>query len=207
MTERVLPYDRSIVGQETGYWCGPASIQNVLSGHGIFVPEREIARQTEELEGNYGWDDRDGTDHISQIQIVLNRYLPDAKYAVTEIRNDPPTRAQKDKLWADIVYSIDSGYGVVMNWVVPAGNRPRGVKGSPNPSYGARTTYHYVACMGYDDVARAVWIVDSGFWPYAYWIGFDQAASLIPPKGYAYATGGSSKVWQRIYNELMGVVN
>jgi hypothetical protein len=43
--------------------------------------------------------------------------------------------------------------------------------------------------MGYDDTpgARAVWIADSGFWPFGYWCGFDQVATLIPPKGYTYA--------------------
>jgi hypothetical protein len=32
MTEHVLPYDRSIVPQETGFWCGPAAAQVVLNG-------------------------------------------------------------------------------------------------------------------------------------------------------------------------------
>lgn len=41
--------------------------------------------------------------------------------------------------------------------------------------------------MGYDDVERAVWIADSGFRPFGYWVSFDQAASLIPPKGYCFA--------------------
>ncbi|HXO49826.1 MAG TPA: hypothetical protein VN888_02110, partial [Mycobacterium sp.] len=35
--------------------------------------------------------------------------------------------------------------------------------------------------------ARALWMADSGFSPHGYWISFDQAASLIPPKAYAYA--------------------
>ena len=53
----------------------------------------------------------------------------------------------------------------------------------------AETVYHYVAAMGYDDPpgAWAVWIADSGFWPFGYWCGFDQVATLIPPKGYTYA--------------------
>jgi hypothetical protein len=66
---------------------------------------------------------------------------------------------------------------------------PRGVKGSNSPRYCCGTIYHYVAAMGYDDTpgARAVWIADSGFWPFGYWCGFDQVATLIPPKGYTYA--------------------
>ena len=71
----------------------------------------------------------------------------------------------------------------------PPSNYPRGVKGSISPRYGGGTVYHYVAAMGYDDTpgARALWIADSGFWPFGYWCGFDQVATLIPPKGYTYA--------------------
>ncbi|TXI62209.1 hypothetical protein [Mycolicibacterium mageritense] len=102
-------------------------------------------------------------------------------------------------MWANLKRSIDGGFGVVMNWVAPPSNKPRGVKGSVSPRYSGGTTYHYVAAMGYDDdpAARAVWIADSGFQPQGYWISFDQCASLIPPKGYAFAdvapaTGGPS---------------
>lgn len=43
--------------------------------------------------------------------------------------------------------------------------------------------------MGYgeDGAGRRYWIADSGFSPYGYWISHEQLASLIPPKGYAYA--------------------
>ena len=42
---------------------------------------------------------------------------------------------------------------------------------------------------GYDDTpgARAVWIADPGFSRFGYWCGFDQVATLIPPKAYTYA--------------------
>ena len=52
-----------------------------------------------------------------------------------------------------------------------------------------RHRHHYVAAMGYDDTpgARAVWIADSSFAPFGYWCGFDQVATLIPPKAYTYA--------------------
>jgi hypothetical protein len=77
-----------------------------------------------------------------------------------------------------------------MNWVAPPGNKPIGIKGSPNPSYGGGTTYHYVTAMGFDEAhpGGAVWIADSGFQPFGYWISFEQCCTLIPPKGYTYAT-------------------
>ncbi|ALA48119.1 endolysin [Mycobacterium phage Phlei] len=179
--EKVLPYDRNVVPQETGYWCGPASTQVALNSRGIVVPEATLAAEI-------GTTTR-GTDYVGLIERVLDRRVPEAKYTSVYIENDPPTQAQKERLWEHIVRSIDNGWGVIMNWVAPPSNKPRGVKGSPNPSYSGGTTYHYVACMGYDDTpgARALWIADSGFRPFNYWISFDQAATLIPPKGYCYA--------------------
>lgn len=181
MTEKVLPYDRSIVGQETGYWCGPAATQVVLNTRGIHVAEATLAREI-------GTTVR-GTDYVGLIERILDLRVPDARYTSVYIENDPPTAVQKETLWRNLKRSIDAGYGVVMNWVAPPSNKPRGVKGSVSPRYSGGTTYHYVAAMGYDDnpEARAVWIADSGFQPQGYWVSFDQCASLIPPKGYAYA--------------------
>ncbi|ASR87198.1 lysin A [Mycobacterium phage LastHope] len=181
--EKVLPYDRSIVPQETGYWCGPAATQIVLNSRGLIVPEATLAREI-------GTTVR-GTDYVGLIERILDLRVPDARYTSVYIENDPPTSAQRETLWHNLKRSIDAGYGVVMNWVAPPSNKPRGVKGSVSPRYSGGTTYHYVAAMGYDDavpgIGRAVWIADSGFQPQGYWISFDQCASLIPPKGYAYA--------------------
>ncbi|AXQ53050.1 lysin A [Mycobacterium phage Rando14] len=183
MTEKVLPYDRSIVPQETGYWCGPAATQIVLNSRGLIVPEATLAREI-------GTTVR-GTDYVGLIERILDMRVPDARYTSVYIENDPPRTEQREALWRNLKRSIDAGFGVVMNWVAPPSNYPRGVKGSVSPRYSGGTVYHYVAAMGYDDAApgvgRAVWIADSGFQPQGYWISFDQCASLIPPKGYAYA--------------------
>lgn len=184
MTEHVLPYDRAIVPQETGFWCGPASTQVALNTRGIIRAERDLANELGTT--------TNGTNYVGLIERALDKALPQAKYTSVYIENDPPTFAQKDALWRHVTASIDAGYGVVMNWVAPPSNYPRGVKGSQSPAYGGGTVYHYVACMGYDDESRALWIADSGFRPFGYWIGFDQAASLIPPKGYCYAAAGVS---------------
>lgn len=189
VAEKVLPYDRGIVGQETGWWCGPAATQIVLNSRGIKLQEQWIAGQIEQIENPGRGDDRDGTDYVGLIEKFLDGQVPDARYTSVYMPNDPPTRAQRDKLWADLKKSIDAGYGVVANFVAPPGNYPRGVKGSVSPRYGGGTVYHYVAAMGYDDnpANRAVWIADSGFQPQGYWISFDQFATLIPPKGYCFA--------------------
>ncbi|MFE2997935.1 C39 family peptidase [Nocardia sp. NPDC059246] len=179
--EKVLDYDRSIVPQETYYWCGPASTQVVLNNRGVFLNEQDLADQIGTTVN--------GTDHIGLIAPVLNQYTG-GDYTAVSMPNDPPTRVEKESFWRNLVDSIDAGYGVIANIVAPPSNYPQGVKGSQSPAYGGGDVYHYIALMGYDDNpgARAVWVADSGFRPYGYWISFDQLATLIPPKGYAYST-------------------
>ncbi|WP_327100074.1 C39 family peptidase [Nocardia vinacea] len=197
MTEHVLSYDRSIVPQETPYWCGPASTQVVLSGRGITVTEQDMANAL----GTTG----SGTNHIGLITPVLCSFLGNV-YVTRQMPQDPPTPAQIEQLWDDIVASIDAGYGIVANIVAPESNYPIGVKGSASPAYSGGDVYHYIALMGYDSDERAVWVADSGFRPFGYWIGFAQLASLIPPKGYSCAPLGSldTAVWDEIATQLMG---
>jgi hypothetical protein len=178
----LLDYDRSIAPQETGYWCGPASTQMVLNNHGIIRSEADLARRMGTHTG--------GTDHIGLPARVLNEELGGG-YIVRTIPNDPPTAVQKTLLWDDIRRSINAGYGIVANIVAPPSNYPRGVNGSVSPAYGGGTVYHYIALMGYDADTKAVWVADSGFRPFGYWISLDQLASLIPPKGYACKPEGS----------------
>lgn len=181
MTERILPYDRGVVPQETLYWCGPASAQVVLNSRGIHLDERDLALQIGTHTG--------GTDYIGLISPILNRHLGGG-YIDRYIENDPATPQQAQQLWDDIVVSIDAGYGVIANIVAPPSNYPRGVKGSISPAYSGGTVYHYIAIMGYsDDGERAVWVADSGFRPYGYWCAFEQMATLIPPKGYTAVPG------------------
>lgn len=182
MTEKVLNYDRSIVPQETGWFCGPASTQIVLNSLGITKSEQDLAVEMKTHRG--------GTDYIGLIVPVLKKYSK-VEYKAREMPNDPATDKQKEQLWTDLVSSINAGYGVIVNIVAPPSNYPRGVKGSASPYYSGGTVYHYMTAMGFDDTphARAVWIADSGFQPQGYWLSFDQLATLIPPKGYAYGPG------------------
>lgn len=195
MAERVIDYDRRIVPQETGWWCGPAATQIVLNGKGIKLQESWIAGEIEQLENPGRGDDRDGTDYVGLIEQFLDRQVPEAKYTSVYMPNDPPSPEQREKLWRDIKSSIDAGWGVVANIVAPPSNLPAATKGSVRPPYlNYLTTFHYIAIMGYDDTpgARAVWIADSanfggitGWWcPFE---GRGSISSLIPPKGYAYS--------------------
>ena len=183
--EKVLDYSRAWITQETPYFCGPASSQTIiLAATGKLIGESVLASKLGTHTG--------GTDYIGQFPTVLNTYMPAGKYVHRDMPNDPPNSTQRDRLWTDIVGSIDAKYGVVANIVSPPSNRPRAsYKSTLSPNYGRGTIYHYVAVMGYaiDDAGvKHVWIADSGFDVTGYWITLTQLSTLIPPKGYAYAT-------------------
>lgn len=180
--------------QETGFWCGPASTQIVLTGFGIDVAERDLALELGTT--------TNGTDWIGQISQVLKR-RSGRPYITVEMPNDPPTRAQVDRLWDDIVRSIDGGNGVVANIVAPASNHP--------PGYPNYTIYHYFTVMGYEPNGRQVYVADPArFGGYAdYWFSVEKLASMISPKGYSAAptaaTGAvETESWELIYDQLMG---
>lgn len=183
--EKVLDYKRDWVKQDTYYNCGPASCQTVIgAATGSYPGEVELAAALKTT--------INGTDWIGVFPGVLNKYLAGGKYSSREMPNDPPRSDQRDQLWKDIVNSIDSGYGVVANIVAPPSNYPRAsYKSTQSPAYAGGTVYHYVAVMGYatDSNGRShVWVADSGFAPYGYWMTLQQLSTLIPPKGYAYST-------------------
>lgn len=166
---RVLSVDYQI--QETGYWCGPAATRVALSARMIPPSQAALAAQLPT--------DTNGTDWIGQVTATLNARLGGAHYKTTEMPNDPPTGAQRDRLWNDIVISIDNNYPVVTNIVAPASNHP--------PGYPNYTIYHYFTVIGYNPDTREVYIADSANFGgnQLYWLSFDQLATLIPPKGYS----------------------
>lgn len=187
---KVLDFDKSLVPQETGYWCGPATVQSALKVLGINVAERDIARQTEALEGNVGWDDQDGTDSIEQLATVLNRYVGKfgAEYGVQLVFQDPPSLIQRENFWDAVKAGVDAGYGVPMNFDVPPNNVPRAQLGSRTPGfYYGNHTRHYTLATGYhQDVAgRYIRVTDSGGAPWEFWVTLEQCISLIAGKGYA----------------------
>lgn len=188
--EKRLDYPRDQVGQDTFYNCGPASAQTIIAAAtGRLVGEQQLGLEMRTT--------TNGTDWIGQFPAVLDKHLPGTGYRIVEMPSDPPTAAQRDRLWNDIVASIDAGYGLVANIVAPPSNYPRASYTSTiSPAYSGGIVYHYFAVMGYavDTAAgRHIWIADSGFSPYGYWCSLDQLATLIPPKGYAYPAGAIAR--------------
>lgn len=166
--EHVLQVDYQV--QETGYWCGPAATRIALSARGVYRSQADLAA---ELGTHTG-----GTDHISQVTNVLGGHV--GWYETKEMPNDPPTQAQRDLLWRDIVLDIDNGYAIVANIVAPPGNQPPGYPPG-------QTIYHYFTVIGYNDANMTVLIADPASFGgnQIYWLTFDQLATLIPPKGYS----------------------
>jgi hypothetical protein len=166
--DHVLQVDYQV--QETGYWCGPAATRIALSARGVYRSQADLAAQL--------GTDTGGTDWIGQVTGVLGNYV--GWYETKEMPNDPPTQAQRDLLWNDIVLDIDNGYAIVANIVAPPGNQPPGYPPG-------QTIYHYFTVIGYNDVDRTVLIADPASFSgnQIYWLTFDQLATLIPPKGYS----------------------
>lgn len=157
--------------QETGYWCGPSATRVALSARVSPPSQATLARELGTT--------TNGTDYIGQVTTVLNNRLGANTYRTTDMPNDPPTQAQRDRLWRDIVVSIDNNYPVVTNIVAPASNHP--------PGYPNYTIYHYFTVIGYNPDTSEVFVADSANFSgkQQYWLSFNQLATLIPPKGYS----------------------
>lgn len=181
--EKKLNWNKGITGQETGWSCGPATTQILLSARGIAVSEQELIRMIGTHQG--------GTDHISQIELrALDKYLPEANYTTVDLPNDPPTQQQIDDFWVRLKAGIDNGYGLAMNWVSPPSNPPRPVNGSTSVPgfYGRSTVYHYVSAVGYAEngADKFTLVGDPGGSPHEYWVTTRQCVGLMTPKGYVW---------------------
>jgi Peptidase_C39 like family len=158
--------------QQTGYWCGPAATRIAISAKKSSPPSQATLAQQLPTTTN-------GTDWIGQVTRVLNQHIGTGWYETKEMPNDPPTKAQRDLLWRDIVLDINNGYAIVANIVAPANNHP--------PGYPNYTIYHYFTVIGYDSSDMTVKIADPANFGgnQIYWLTFNQLATLIPPKGYS----------------------
>lgn len=199
MTEHVLEYTAAERIQDNYYWCGPTSTHMVLSTGGVDMSQAQCATELGTTTA--------GTADINNVLEVLRTHLPQDDWQALHI-GDPPSDADREALWANIVGSIDAGRGLVFNIEVPPSNYPRGVKGSATPAYGGGTVYHYITGMGYDDdpALRAVFIADPGFRPFSYWVSLDQLVTMIPPKGYAYSANSTIGVFMATNQEKLDLI-
>jgi hypothetical protein len=182
------------IGQTTGWFCGPATCQTTLQILGDFYEEEQLANEMGTTQ--------DGTNHIGLLANCLNSHAHHAQWEAVFIENDPMTAEQKEQFWTHLTASLSAGFPCPMNWVAPPGGTPIAVDpntGQPTaeqPGYSnSYTTFHYVLARGAveNNLGRFVAVCDSGFWPQQYYIKFDggaggSACTLIPPKGYVWAS-------------------
>lgn len=184
VTEKRLDYPRDQVTQDTYYNCGPASAQTIIrAATGKLLSEVDLGAELGTHKG--------GTDYIGQFPKVLNKHLPAGKYTYTNVPGYLDDEG-KQAMFAHFRDGVDAGFGSVANIVAPPSNYPKAsYTSAESPAYSGGTVYHYVAVMGYaiDSAGQKhLWIADSGFRPFGYWITLDQLAGLIVPKGYAHPT-------------------
>lgn len=182
--EKVLDYSRAQIGQDTYYWCGPATTQTIIQARtNKMIDEATLARELGTT--------INGTNGVVQLQRVLNARIGGG-WKVGAMPHDPPNASEKSTLWTRIVESINGRVGVAANIWVPPSNYPRAsYKSTQNLKYGGGFVKHYLAVMGYaiDSAGvKHVWLADSGFAPHGCWVTFDQFATMIPPREYAYAS-------------------
>jgi hypothetical protein len=175
--------------QTTGYFCGPASCQTALQVvlDGEVLEEGMLAEEMHTTE--------DGTNSIELLAECMNTHAHHVNWEAVWLPNDPPTPDEAERFWNDLKANIDNGFPMPANWVSPDGNHPRAVRGTgPNPGYYG-TVYHYVCYNAYFEDApggespsgRYVGVCDSGFSPWQYTVTWEQACTLMPPKGYVKA--------------------
>lgn len=164
---KVLDYEYE--AQNTYYNCGPAATRNALSATGI-------DRTQEELGAELGTTEM-GTNSAEDTTRVLNAEVKGSPYR-TRMFVGAPSRAQMDRLQADVVKAITDGRGVVANVVGDATDTDGG-----GHSYGGG---HYIAVVGYKDNGRTVRIADSAN-PAdpSYWITTIDLANWIASRGYS----------------------
>lgn len=188
-TWKVLDHDYQI--QTTSYWCGPTATHIALSTRGAAPSQSALANELGTT--------TNGTDAITQVTGVLDHHLG-ARYVSVEMPNDPPTQAQHDQLWHDIVLSIDAGHGMVANIVAPPNNHPPGYPTN-------ETIYHYFSIVGYNPATMQVYIADPANFQgnQHYWLSLDQLATLIPPKGYSTYRCGAGRTQGDIDSRYQGL--
>ncbi|MEH0983640.1 C39 family peptidase [Micromonospora sp. CPCC 205556] len=164
---KILSYDYQ--AQTTYYNCGPAAVRNALSAAGVETTQDELA-------GPLGTTEV-GTNSVRDTTRVLNRMVKGDPYR-TRLFDSTPSRAQIDRLQADVVDAITDKRGVVVN-----------VAGSATDSAGGWHSFpggHYIAVVGYKNDGRAVQIADSADPSLPqYWMSTIELANWIATRGYS----------------------
>lgn len=168
--QRELPHE--INRQDNSYFCGPAAVRVALTTRGIYVSEQELA-------GKLGTTPA-GTNSSTDIDRVMDAYIrPGVEdFAPVFVRGNDVTAHEAAAFRANVVKSIDAGYGVVVN-----------VVGTGEDVHGNRYTYsggHYVAVCGYRQSGAQMLVTDVAIGR-DYWMATDALDTWMAARGYVWA--------------------
>ncbi|BCB78078.1 hypothetical protein GCM10022251_36230 [Phytohabitans flavus] len=136
--------DYTYQGQPNSYWCAPAATRIALTARHMFPSQDDLAVQ---LNTTFN-----GTDSAADTTRVLNSLTKGNFYRTREIPGEEATPAEMDRLQADAVRAISSGYAIVAN-VVGGATRADG-------SWLEWPGGHYITIVGYEDEGRMLHIAD-----------------------------------------------
>jgi len=164
-------------GQHTPYYCGPAAVRCALSCRGLLPSQESLAVELRTTVN--------GTDSANDVVRVMNAHLGAGTYAARFVPGQDATPAEKSRLKADLVASIDAGHALVANVV----GRIATLDGKAYAYNGG----HYVAVVGYRSGGDEALVADIAI-PRDYWVTTSALATWIAARGYSYpvaaATGG-----------------
>ncbi|SCL32221.1 Peptidase_C39 like family protein [Micromonospora pallida] len=156
--------------QTTYYYCGPAATRIALTARDIVRTQDDLAQRLNTTEA--------GTNSAEDTTRVLNALVGKDFYRTRMISGGSATPAQMDRLQADVVRAVGSGYAVVVN-----------IAGSATDVDGGWHSYpggHYLTVVGYRDNGRTVKISDPAN-PAAssYWMTTIDLANWAATRGYS----------------------
>lgn len=156
--------------QSTYYYCGPAATRIALTARGVERSQDDLARRLNTTEF--------GTDSAEDTTRVLNALVGRDVYRTRSIPGNAATPAQTDRLRADVVQAVGTGYAVVVN-----------IAGTATDVAGGWHSYpggHYLTVVGYRDAGRTVKIADpANAAAGSYWMSVDALADWTATRGYS----------------------
>ncbi|MDW5329342.1 C39 family peptidase [Plantactinospora sp. KLBMP9567] len=163
--------DYEFQAQINGWYCGPAATR-------IALTVRDKQPSQDAVAADLGTT-MSGTNSAEDTTRVLNKITGTDFYRTTAIPGGAATPAQMDRLQADVVHAVTSGYAVVVN-----------IAGSATDLDGGWHSYpggHYLTVVGYRDDGRTVKIADPAIpgEDSNYWMTTIDLANWAATRGYS----------------------
>lgn len=145
--------------QETGYWCGFATLESVIEESGTNITQMDIVKAIKKTSSasstaSLDWYSIDGT-ATSQFpsSVYLNSLNLGFTWAPFPIGNAGANPASASTLSAKIISTVDKGWGCMALGSSTANNKL-------HPNYPSATIGHWVGIDGYGSSGSTIWIVD-----------------------------------------------